>query len=117
MGFSKDQNWVYGSSEDGFIKIFDLRAQGFKRQYKNESAVNCIQLHPNEGDLVVGDQNGQIKIYDLVADKCRQTIDASRDIGIRSLSISINAYCLVAADGAGQCHVYKLRNCEELELL
>ena len=56
-----------------------------------------------------------IKIYDLVADKCREQQSLNKDIGIRSLSISLNAYCMVAADSAGICHVYKLKDGEELE--
>ena len=79
--------------------------------------MNCIQLHPNEGDLIAGDQNGLVKIYDLVADKCRDTKPGTKDVGIRSLSISLNASHVVAADSAGICHVYKLKNCEELEYM
>lgn len=31
-------------------------------------------LHPNEGELIAADQAGNIKIYDLTADKLRETI-------------------------------------------
>jgi WD domain, G-beta repeat. len=48
MGFQKDCKWIYASSEDGSIKICDLRAQGFQRTYTNKEAMNSVVLHPNE---------------------------------------------------------------------
>jgi len=44
----------------------------------------------------------------------RAKLSPAPDIGIRSLSIALNAYCLVAADSAGYCHVWTLKNGEEL---
>lgn len=82
-----------------------------------------------------------MKIFDLVADKCRANLvtlnfinlfikikiiydkclinnkilfikKPASDIGIRSISIAQNASCLVAADSAGICHVWTLKNSE-----
>jgi len=86
----------------------------WRRNYTNKEAINTVVLHPNEGELIAGDQSGNIKIYDLVADKCRAKLAAAPDIGIRSLSMAVNTFCLVAADSAGFCHVWSLKNGEEL---
>jgi len=114
IGFQKDCKWIYSSSEDGSIKIHDLRAASFVRNYTNKEPINTVVLHPNEGELIAGDQSGNVKIYDLVADKCRAKLAAAPDIGIRSLSLAFNTFCLVAADSAGFCHVWTLKNGEEL---
>jgi len=58
IGFQKDCKWIYAASEDGSIRICDLRTQGFQRTYANKEAMNCVVLHPNEGDLIAGDQQG-----------------------------------------------------------
>jgi len=114
IGFQKDCKWIYASSEDGSIRICDLRTTGFQRTYANKEAMNCVVLHPNEGDLIAGDQQGNIKIFDLAADKMRAKISPAPDIGLRSVSIALNGFYLVGADSAGYCHVWTLRNGDEL---
>ena len=75
-----------------------------------KDAVNSIVLHPNEAELIVGDQQGNIKIYDLQADKLRLKMTPCPDVGIRSLTIAQNASYLIAADSSGSFHVYGLQN-------
>lgn len=56
MGFQKDSKWMYSGSEDGTVKIWDMRAPGFQREYASRGAVNTVVLHPNQGELVSGKQ-------------------------------------------------------------
>ena len=48
VGFQKDCNWIYSGSEDGSVKICDLRASGYQRSYFNKEAINTVVIHPNE---------------------------------------------------------------------
>ena len=57
---------------------------------------------------------GNIKIFDLEAEKCRVNLKSEQEIGIRSISIASNAFCLVAADSAGVCNVWTLKEAEVL---
>ena len=41
-------------SEDGTVKIWDLRAQGPQREYESRGMVNTVVLHPNQGELISG---------------------------------------------------------------
>lgn len=48
---------MYSGSEDGTVKIWDMRAPGFQREYASRGAVNTVVLHPNQGELVSGQQS------------------------------------------------------------
>lgn len=37
LGFQRDGRWMYSSSEDGTVKIWDLRAPGFQRDYEGRA--------------------------------------------------------------------------------
>jgi hypothetical protein len=36
------------------VRIWDLRAPGCQRSYESRAAVNSVQLHPNQGELISG---------------------------------------------------------------
>ena len=38
--------------------------------------VNCVCLHPNQGELLVGDQSGVIHIWDLRTDHNEQLVSS-----------------------------------------
>ena len=54
VGFQKDSKWMYTGSEDGGIKIWDLRAPNCQREYSNGPPINTLVLHPNQGELISG---------------------------------------------------------------
>ncbi|KAL3618622.1 Target of rapamycin complex subunit LST8-1 [Castilleja foliolosa] len=35
-------------SKDGTVKIWDLRAPGYQREYESRAAVNTVVLQPNQ---------------------------------------------------------------------
>jgi target of rapamycin complex subunit LST8 len=87
VGFQRDQKWLYSSSEDGTVRVWDTRSNNFSRKYDCGSPVNTVCLHPNQAELISGDQNGTMKVWDLTADKCREEYVPLPEIPIRSISI------------------------------
>ena len=62
---------MYTGSEDGAIKIWDLRAPSCQRNYDVGSAVNTVALHPNQAELISGDMDGKVKVGHVKAGLCR----------------------------------------------
>jgi target of rapamycin complex subunit LST8 len=87
VGFQKDLKWLYSGSEDGTLRIWDPRSNNSTRTYDVGAAVNTVALNPNQAELITGDQNGFVKIWDLDQDICREEIQPLPDVPIRSISI------------------------------
>ena len=65
VGFQKDLKWLYSCSDDGTIKVWDPRSNKTSRTYDCGCAVNTLVLHPNQSELISGDQNGYLRVWNL----------------------------------------------------
>lgn len=81
---------------------------------KTERPINASVLHPNEVEIISGDEGGTLKVYDLTKDKLKSELPSKNEIGIRSLSIATNAKFLVSCDSAGFVYPYYLEDTEHL---
>jgi len=95
-------------SEDGTIKIWDLRNTHLHRNYNNEAPVNDVCVHPNQGELISCDQAGRIKQWDLSENICTHELTPAGDIPIRSVTLAADGSCLVAGNNKGKCYVWKI---------
>ncbi|KAL4506730.1 hypothetical protein ABPG72_001151 [Tetrahymena utriculariae] len=115
IGFKQNNGWIYTSSEDGSIKIHDLAMQGISKTFSSKEPVNQVVLHPNEVELISADQAGNVKIWDLRKDtQCRKKLVLAPEIGLRSVSVAINAQFFCAADSSGSLFIYKLGKNDEI---
>jgi G protein beta subunit-like protein len=101
IGFQKDGKWIYSGSEDNWIKIWDVRTQTVKRKYDCKASVNALALHCNQGELISGDQNGVIRLWDLKADSCFQSVAPRPDTSIRSITINSGGDMACVANNHG----------------
>jgi len=65
LGFQKDGRYLYTGSEDGTIKVWDLRNPNYSRSMDVGAAVNSVCLRSDRDEFVSGDQNGNVKVWDL----------------------------------------------------
>lgn len=109
VGFQEDGKWMYTGGEDNSAKIWDLRSRNLQCQriFMVNSPVNCVCLHPNQGELFVGDQSGSIHIWDLKTDNNEQLIPEA-DASIQSISIDPEGTYMAAVNNKGNCYVWSL---------
>lgn len=114
VGFQEDMKWMYSGGEDGIVRIWDIRQKNTHsvKVYSNThdclSPVNCVSLHPNQIELVSGDQSGKLHVWDIRNDKKAEYL-TEKDVSIQSLDIEPEGNWLAAVDNSGSCFVYQLK--------
>mmetsp|Transcript_25539 Transcript_25539/g.42627 ORF Transcript_25539/g.42627 Transcript_25539/m.42627 type:complete len:307 (-) Transcript_25539:1468-2388(-) len=106
IGFQRDQKWLFSSSEDGSVRIWDTRSNNFSRKYDSGSPVNTVSLHASQSELVSGDQSGVMKVWDLAADKCREEYVPLVDVPLRSISLTSDGSFVAAGSHKGRVFIY-----------
>ncbi|KDQ16207.1 hypothetical protein BOTBODRAFT_54041 [Botryobasidium botryosum FD-172 SS1] len=108
VSFHREGKWVVTSSEDGTIRIWDLRSSHLYRSYDNGSPVNDVIIHPNQGELISCDQAGSIKQWDLSENVCTLELTPAGGTPIRSVTIASDGSYLVAGNNHGKVFVWKI---------
>lgn len=117
IAFQIDNRWMCSSSEDGTIKVWDIRSPSIQRNYKHNCPVNEVLIHPNQGELISCDQNGTVKIWDLGENKCTHQLIPEDDVSIQSISCASDGSMLIAGNNKGNCYVWEMQNSIEKTLL
>ncbi|KAL6534618.1 TOR complex subunit lst8 [Orobanche gracilis] len=103
--------WLLGFNATGIgcIRVQKTAlAPGCQREYESRAAVNTVVLHPNQTELISGDQNGNIRVWDLTANSCSCELVPEVDTAVRLLTVMWNGSLVVAANNRGTCYVWRL---------
>lgn len=65
VGFSVTGQYLYSASEDGSLKVWDLRSTACIQSWNVGSAVNCAALRSDKDQFWTGDAGGFVKQWDL----------------------------------------------------
>ncbi|XP_075021665.1 target of rapamycin complex subunit LST8 isoform X2 [Calonectris borealis] len=62
VGFHEDGRWMYTGGEDCMARIWDLRSRNLQCQriFQVNAPINCVCLHPNQGNCYVWNLTGGI---------------------------------------------------------
>jgi G protein beta subunit-like protein len=69
IGFQRDGRYLYSGSDDGTIKIWDLRNPNYSRSIAVGAPVNSVCLRSDRDEFTSGDQDGYVKVWDLSGNK------------------------------------------------
>lgn len=123
IGFHKDGRYLYSGSEDGTIKVWDLRSPSYSRSFDVGAGVNSVTLRTDRDQFVSGDQNGYVKIWDLGGNGCINSLkpsstnaktdgpasrrrSAEGTVPIQAVDISEDSRTLVAVSNHGSVFVW-----------
>jgi G protein beta subunit-like protein len=113
-GFCRDRSWLFSSSEDGTVKVWDLRAPpNCKKTFactneKGESvAVNSACLRKGGDEIISGDDSGAVRVWDVTADRCRETLRPTDGAPIRAVACATDGSFLACATRDADVYVYR----------
>mmetsp|Transcript_14953 Transcript_14953/g.22060 ORF Transcript_14953/g.22060 Transcript_14953/m.22060 type:complete len:310 (-) Transcript_14953:54-983(-) len=112
LGFQRDGRWMFSGSEDGTVKIFDLRSPTYQRSFDSRGPVTSVALHPNQTELISGDQNGSVKVWDLRNTKVEKNnlvpdaYSGSAHARVAIQSVDISERTVVAANNHAEVFVW-----------
>ncbi|KAI4492738.1 hypothetical protein M0804_002529 [Polistes exclamans] len=78
-----------------------------QRIFQVSAPVNCVCLHPNQAELVVGDQSGVIHLWDLRSDHNEQLIPET-EASIQDVTINQDGTYMAAVNNKGHCYIWTL---------
>ncbi|ESO06707.1 hypothetical protein HELRODRAFT_106302 [Helobdella robusta] len=109
VGFQSECKWMFSAGEDGVVRIWDTRARNTncQKQYSVGSSANTVCFHPNQREFFIGDQNGNIHIWDIKNDKKTQ-LQHDRGASVQCISINCDGTYLAAVNGKGYCHRWQI---------
>jgi len=112
IGFEREGRWMCSGSDDKTVKIWSVNGAGFQRSFNVECQVNSLVLHPNQGEIICGCQDGMIRVIDLVASKVAGTVGPQTldNYTIRSVSVSPDGTLLASGDDSGHVSIRQIPN-------
>lgn len=113
MAFHAECRWMVTSSEDGTVKIWDLRTREVSRNHKHGCTVWDVVIHPNQGEIISGDANGNVVVWDLAANRRTHQWIPEEGVGVSSVDVANDGSLLVAANKAGNVFIWRMD--QELE--
>lgn len=108
IGFNNDVQWIYTASEDRTVKIWDLRSPVPQRSYSCKAAVNTAVLHPNQCDIISGDQGGSVSVWELSSGQLKPTLELVPDgeTAIRSAAVAADGSKVVVGNNKAEVFVW-----------
>ncbi|KAI8057919.1 quinon protein alcohol dehydrogenase-like superfamily [Syncephalis plumigaleata] len=108
IAFSASSTWVATSSEDGTVKVWDIRTGTVQRDYDHRAPVNDVCAHPNQAEIISCNQAGSMIIWDLTENACTHELVPEEDVPIHSVAVSSDCTTLVAGNNRGNVYVWRM---------
>lgn len=125
LGYESAGQWLFTGSEDASMRIWDTRDKpGTALETRTTAAVYAGAVHPAQGAILAGDQDGKVYTWDLrVAShqasgsgasgasgsaraECLQAVRLGGDMSVRALAVSPDGRRVAVASNTGRAVVY-----------
>eukprot|EP00040_Diaphanoeca_grandis_P044602 m.12906 g.12906 ORF g.12906 m.12906 type:complete len:301 (+) comp9501_c0_seq1:125-1027(+) len=116
VGVSNDSSFIYTGGDDETVKIYDLRSTDHTLTFSHTAPVTSVALHPNQLELISGDESGKIVRWDLRANQCTEHLIPALDVAVRSVAVSNDGQFVAAVNNEGNCYIWKIDGTDLLAL-
>jgi G protein beta subunit-like protein len=113
LGFQQEGRYLYSGSEDGTVKVWDLRNPKYCRSFDSGAPVNSVTLRTDRDEFISGDQYGFVKVWDFGGNGCINSVKPSAgtytshaSVPIQTVDISEDSRTLVAISNHGTVFVW-----------
>ena len=114
-------NCFISAGEDCTVRINDIRdSKGAIKTFYHSNYVNSVQIANKNKDIISADENGTIKIWDIIKGdvRCEYNSNTNEEgLAFRSISLAENEGYLVGAKSNGTCCVFDYDNSKDIKLL
>lgn len=114
------ENCFISAGEDCSARVNDIRTGKAVKEFYHHNYVNSVAVGNNNKDLICADENGTIKVWDLIKGQQRCEYNSYPDeegMAFRSITLSDSDGFLVGAKSSGMCCVFDYTPGKELKLL
>lgn len=109
MGFFKNGINLFSVSEDHTVKVWDIRSTSeHQKEFTHEYPVTCACLHPNQHELIAGDQHGAIVRWNLQTNSCTEVLIPVPNVALRSIAVSPDGKYLAIVNNQGTCFLWSI---------
>lgn len=113
--FSPDKDEIYTLDSEGLIRIFDSTDGTNKDTLRALDAYNDVAGYaPLDGLMVLGGQNGAVRIWDLFERIARVTFNVEGGAAVTGLALSDEGLQVAAADASEHITIWDLKTREPL---
>jgi G protein beta subunit-like protein len=108
LGFTKESRIMYSGSEDGCVKIWDLRNTNALHDFEYKEPCTSVVLHPDQKFLFASYQNGEVRILDYQTLLVKHSFFPDGETSIQSITVDPSGRQLCAVNNKGICMVYQI---------
>lgn len=117
VAIQAEGKWMVTSSEDGTVKVWDMRTGSIQRSFSHNDRVTDVVIHPNQGEVISCDYGGNVRVWDLSENQCTHQLIPEDNVPVRSVSVASDGSMVVAGNNNGNVYVWKMFNSKDVTKL